>query len=549
MPRTGTRRFGVGDYTLPGLWVALVLACLSFTPSLLPRPAAFQGAVVGIDAALGYGLGVLGAFVWREFADRGPRELSERARRVWRVVAVLALVGATLVGRRWHVQASRIVDAEPESAWATLLVPLVGGAVFVLLVALGRAIGNLYGRVSTWLARRMGERAARATGLLALVSVTVLLASGVLWDASMRFADRVYATLDGSTPDGATQPSTGLRSGGPGSLVEWDSLGREGRSFTGRGPTSAEISAFHDGEPALDPIRIYAGLSSADDTEQRADLAVRDLWRAGGFERESLLVVTATGTGWVEPSAAGSFEYLTRGDSAVVSMQYSHLPSWLSFLVDQEKAREAGRGLFDAVYERWSRMPPEERPRLFVFGESLGSFGGETAFSGEFDLRNRLDGALFVGPPNFNPLYRDFVEGRDPGSKEVEPVYRAGRTIRFTTLPARSIEPQSAWPGTRVLYMQHASDPVTWWSPDLILSKPDWLDEPRGRDVLEDTRWIPLVTFWQVSVDLALGFSTTPGHGHNFSGEHVDGWAAVLGIDDLGEDDAEALRQVFRREQ
>jgi uncharacterized membrane protein len=97
--------------------------------------------------------------------------------------------------------------------------------------------------------------------------------------------------------------------------------------------------------------------------------------------------------------------------------------------------------------------------------------------------------------------------------------------------------------------MQHASDPVTWWSPDLILSRPDWLEEPRGRDVLEDTRWIPLVTFWQVSVDLALGFSTTPGHGHNFSGEHVDGWAAVLGIEDLGEDDAEALRQVFRREQ
>ena len=251
----------------------------------------------------------------------------------------------------------------------------------------------------------------------------------------------------------------------------------------------------------------------------------------------------------MEPSAAGSFEYLTRGDSAVVSMQYSHLPSWLSFLVDQEKAREAGRGLFDAVYERWSRMPPEERPRLFVFGESLGSFGGETAFSGEFDMRNRLDGALFVGPPNFNPLYREFVEGRDSGSTEVEPVYRAGRTIRFTTLPARSIEPASEWPGTRVLYMQHASDPVTWWSPDLILSKPDWLDEPRGRDVLEDTRWIPLVTFWQVSVDLALGFSTTPGHGHNFSGEHVDGWAAVLGIEDLGEDDAEALRQVFRREQ
>jgi uncharacterized membrane protein len=32
-----------------------------------------------------------------------------------------------------------------------------------------------------------------------------------------------------------------------------------------------------------------------------------------------------------------------------------------------------------------------------VFGLSLGSFGGETAFSGEYDLRNRTAGALFAG--------------------------------------------------------------------------------------------------------------------------------------------------------
>ena len=71
-----------------------------------------------------------------------------------------------------------------------------------------------------------------------------------------------------------------------------------------------------------------------------------------------------------------------------------------------------------------TQEPPDARPRLYVFGESLGSFGGETAFSGEFDLRNRTSGALFVGPPNFNPLYRAFVDDRDPGSREVEPVYR-----------------------------------------------------------------------------------------------------------------------------
>ncbi|MFC7992530.1 alpha/beta-hydrolase family protein [Streptomyces pilosus] len=40
------------------------------------------------------------------------------------------------------------------------------------------------------------------------------------------------------------------------------------------------------------------------------------------------------------------------------------------------------------------------RPRLFVAGGSLGSFGGETAFSGEYDLRNRTAGTLFAGPPS-----------------------------------------------------------------------------------------------------------------------------------------------------
>lgn len=181
-----------------------------------------------------------------------------------------------------------------------------------------------------------------------------------------------------------------------------------------------------------------------------------------------------------------------------------------------------------------------------VYGESLGSFGGENAFSGEGDLANRTSGALFVGPPSFNPLYRDFVEDRDPGSPEVEPVYNNGRTIRFTGRPREGIPPESSpWPGTHVLYMQHASDPITWWSPDLILSEPDWLEEPAGRDVLDDMTWIPFVTFWQVSADLALSFSTPPGHGHVYTGEHVDGWAAVLQPADWSAEKSAQLREII----
>lgn len=534
-------------YTLPGLWVAVVFALLSFTPSLLPRPALFQGLITGIDAAIGYGLGVLGAWIWREFADRPPRVPSRRAWAVLAVTAVLGSLVALLLGIRWHREGSALVSIEPESpAMTLLLVPPIAALLFVGLVAIGRAIRTGYRKLSGLLARHMGARAARAVGLVVLVVGLSTLLTGVLWDGAVKALDQAFSVTDTQTPKDVTRPTTELRSGSPSSLVEWEQLGREGRVFVGRGLQGEDIGEL-TGAPALDPIRIYAGTESAGDVEERAQLAVRDLVRAGGFERANLLVVTTTGTGWVEPSSVGSFEVLTGGDSATVSMQYSYLPSWLSFLVDQERAREAGRLLFDAVYERWLALPSGDRPELYVFGESLGSFGGETAFSGEFDLRNRVSGALFTGPPNFNPLYRSFVDDRDPGSREVEPVYREGRTIRFTNLPREEIAPDGVpWERTRVLYMQHPSDPITWWSPHLVLNRPDWLEEERGFDVMDETRWVPFVTFWQVSADLALGFSTEPGHGHNYTGEHVDGWAAVLQPEGWTAAKADRLRELVR---
>ena len=227
-------------------------------------------------------------------------------------------------------------------------------------------------------------------------------------------------------------------------------------------------------------------------------------------------MVAATGSGWLVPSAVDSFEHITGGDSAIVAVQYSHLPSWISYLVDQEQAREAGHPLFDAVYERWSQLPAGGRPDLVVFWESLGVFGGETAFSGEHDLANRTDGALFVGPPSFNALYREIADGREQGSTEIEPVYRDGRIVRFTNDVATEIPPDgAAWNGTRVLYLQHPSDPIVWWSTDPLIRRPDWLEDARGRDVLDEMVWIPFVAFWQITADLPMGLGVPAGHGHN----------------------------------
>ncbi len=535
-------------YDLPGAWVALVFAWLSFTPSLLPRPPEFQGLLVGINSAIGYGLGVVGAWVWRELADREVRPPRPGAWQWYAVTAAVTVPLAVILGEVWQRELRDVVGLPGVSPLRLVVLLVIALVVFVLLVGVGRAFRRAYLALAGRLRRRTSERAARALGLIGLVTATALVFSGVVWDGLIRFADSTYAVADLTTPADLEPPTSTLRSGGPESLVAWEDLGREGRKFTGRGPTTEEIAGF-TGREALEPVRVYAGMAAADSAEERAALAVRDLVRAGGFERRNLLVVTTTGTGWVEPSSTASFEYLTGGDSAIVSMQYSHLPSWLSFLVDQDRAREAGRELFDAVYEEWVGLDSGRRPRLYVFGESLGSFGGETAFSGEADLRIRLDGALFTGPPNFNPLYRGFVDDRDSGSPEVEPVYRGGRTIRFSQLPRARVSPvDRAWNGTRVLYMQHASDPVTWWSPDLLLTRPDWLEEPPGRDVLPEMVWIPAVTFWQVSADLALCFSMPPGHGHTFTGEHVDGWAKVLRPAGWSAEKADELRAIIRGE-
>lgn len=529
-----------------GIAAAVVLGCLSMTPSLLPRSGLFQGIVTGVALALGYGIGVLVAWGWRGLRDREREPWPGWARWVLAVGGLVALVVSLVLGVRWQDTAHRLAGTDPEPVSYLLLTPVVALLVAALLIALARGIRWSTRRVVGLLERRLEPSAARVLGVVAVAFVAWTLLTGVAADAGLRALDASFALADQDTPAGVERPTTPLRSGSEESLVPWDSLGREGRTFVGRGPDAEEIEELTD-RPAVEPIRAFAGLDSASDAEERAALAVDDLERAGGFDRGHLLVVTTTGTGWVEPSAASGFEYVTGGDSAIVGVQYSHLASWLSFLVDAGRAREAGRELFDAVYERWSALSSDDRPELYVFGESLGSFGAEEAFSGEYDLKNRTSGALLVGPPNFNPLYRSFIDDRDAGSREIEPVYRQGRIIRFTTRAERPQPEDQPWPDSRVLYLQHASDPVTWWSPDLLLERPDWLEEARGDDVPDTMRWMPLVTFLQVSADLAGAFSTQPAHGHNFSGEHAAAWVNVLQPDDWAPEVTERLRQELAR--
>ena len=531
-------------YTLPGAWVAWIFAALAFTPSLLPRSGLFQGVLSGINGAIGYGVGVSLAWVWREYADRERRRPGVNSWRLFWVFAIVTGVVAVVLGERWQSQVRELMGAGDVSISRFIMMPVVGVVTFVVLVGVGRALRSAYRGLSSLLARKIGPRAARATGWLAVAVATFLVLSGLVYDNAIKAVDASFSLGDQTISSRLTAPELATRSGSDVSLVDWEDLGRQGRRFVVGGPSAEQITEV-TGRPAVEPVRAYVGTAAAEDVDERAQLAVDELERAGGFDREYLMVANTTGSGFLEPGAVDSFEYIT-ANSAIISMQYSYLPSWISYLVDQKNARDAGRALFDAVYQRWSALPKESRPKIYIFGESLGSFGGETAFSGEADLANRSSGALFVGPPNFNTLFREFTDQRDAGSGEVEPVFRHGRIVRFSNDATQPAEPvDQPWDGPHVLYLLHPSDPITWWSPDLIWSKPDWLSEPRGRDVLPSMRWIPFVTFWQTAADMAVSQNVPTGHGHTYVGDHVNGWAQVLQLDGWTAEQTQRVRDVI----
>lgn len=186
-----------------------------------------------------------------------------------------------------------------------------------ILRRLARGAGHLFGR-------RLPGWAAVLLGFVVIALPVVIIAS-ILWSQVTNLADSVYGKTNDTTAQGATEPTSSLRSGGPGSLVTWDSLGMQGRNFTGRGPDAPTIQQF-TGVPSEGPIRVYAGVESAPTAEERAQLAVKELDRTDAWSREVLCVMGTTGTGWIEPQSSNSLEYLWHGDTAEVTIPSSDGP-------------------------------------------------------------------------------------------------------------------------------------------------------------------------------------------------------------------------------
>lgn len=507
---------------------AVVLFSASLAPSLLPRPWQVQAFVSGAAIAIGYGFGeIMSSLVPPAWRGRVSQRWSRRLRSLALAPALVLALAAAVVHYRWQLDIRRLMGMD--SGVAPYLVAAMIASLPVGLALLG--IAHLLGQMFRGYVRLLQRWVSRGPSL-AIASLTTLLLVGVIGDVVI--ADRLltrfnesYLAADGRFDDEVEQPTSPFLAGSPSSLIEWETMGNRGRAFVADAVGTPLLEDFN-GEAASEPIRVYVGLRSADTAADRAKLALAELERVGAFDRQVILLIAPTGTGWIDPNAVDPVEYMYNGDTAAVAIQYSHLPSWVVMIGNQDVAIEASRALFEAVRERLQASPASSRPRLLLYGQSLGSFGLEAIFDGLDDAAAKADGVLWVGPPASNRLWQDAVAHRDPDSPVWLPVYEGGVTVRFGADGLALSEIEGPWIAPRIAYLQHASDPITWLSSDLLFERPEWMDEPRGRDVSPEMGFIPVVTFWQVVVDLVIGTSAPPGHGHRFGAAQAEAWSLIL---------------------
>lgn len=513
-----------------GVATAVLFFCASLVPGLLPLSWQTQGIISGFWMAVGYGLGTSVSSLFCKMVCLRPSTAIQTV--AWAILLVLGsiLSGWSLIAAyQWQVDVRKLMGMSTAILHYPAAFVFVATLVAVILVLLARLVRAGYRQYITIVSRyfpRVGAHAV-ALGVITTVLLVVFITDNVIGEQLFPALDRRYIAADVGYDRDIRQPSSPYKSGGAGSLVSWETLGIYGRTFVTQGPSVTELTRF-SGKASREPIRIYVGRQSAGSVTQRAELAVAELERTGAFRRKLLVIVTPTGTGWIDPYAVAPLEYMYAGNTAAVALQYSYLPSWIVMIGRQHVAHDVSKVLIAAVSERLEREPEATRPRLLIYGQSLGVFASERAFTGLDDVRQQTDGALLVGPPSVSRLWREFVVNRDKGSPIWKPVYNGGETVRFGFDLHSLTEPQSRWDEPRVVYLQHASDPIPWWSPGMLLRRPAWMEEPLGPDISKKMKFYPVATFLRVTVDLMLGLGAPPGHGHRYGASQAEAWTLIV---------------------
>ena len=525
-PLDQTARF-LAPPSAPGLLVAAILFALSMTPSMVPRAPELQGVLGGIVAGIGYLLWfALARFV--SWLGQMPNKWLPSAVQLAVGIAAAALgLWAVWQGADWQDTIKRAWGLPPAEAAAPIRIALIAGAIFLTLLATGRLFLLLAAAWQRRTQRILRPRLAQVAGVVAALAIFAAVIDGIALRAVLRAADSGARLADSLIPPETAPPTSPLVSGGPGSPLDWREMGRWGRSFVATGPTAQDISAFR-GEAALQPIRVYAGLNAADSPEARAQLAFDELQRLGGFERSVLVIAMPTGSGWLDPGGMDTLDYMTKGDVATVSVQYSYLPSPVSVVVDPTQGVAEAQALFDRVYRHWTALPKTARPRLYLHGLSLGAFLSQETVPFLDLYGDPIQGALWAGSPYLSEFWQMVQARRQPDSPAWRPAFGNGSLIRSVNQEGGLERFDADWGPMRFVFLQYGSDPIVFFDWSLAWARPDWLTGARAPDVSPEMRWIPIVTLLQVGLDMAVALGTL-GYGHDYVARHyIPAWAATL---------------------
>ncbi|RSZ64757.1 hypothetical protein EAH68_03930 [Corynebacterium hylobatis] len=545
-----TRRRRLPEDLGAGILGAELATWWAISPSLLPRPWWVTAANVAICQGAGHVAGTGVSWALNRWLRRHGLRPPARVRHFWletgHTAVALVTMGAVFMSLRRQRQQARLVHLEHVRGGRHALAGgVVGTAGYGMLLLLGDAaqvsVDELGRRLSRWMPLGVAwSLAAGGLTWLALVLSDKVLMRRFLADMSQRAEQ-----LNQSVFPGTSMPWEPERSGSPWSLERWSAVGSQGRAVLSLGPRAKDIAEVTGLAEAREPIRIFVGLVPGRSLKSAARLVLAEMDRTGAFHRSTLVLQTSAGSGWITDWSVDTVEFLTGGNCATMAMQYSFLPSALSYLVDHDTPVRASRILIEAILRRLGQMAPENRPKFYVAGESLGAYGIATSFDGLEDLLERTDGALFSGAPRFTRMLRGLTDARDAGTPARLPVVGGGRHVRFVSHPEHLRQDFSGmpyahdWDHPRVVVAQHPSDPIVWWDQELFWRRPVWLTEPGSRgvpgprpqrlDVFQGMRWIPFITGWQIGLDQLTSLLVPGGHGHNYHEEMLWYWDAVLG--------------------
>lgn len=529
------------------LVVAVSCFGAALTPSLMPRDPNVQAALAAVAASLGYEAGLLVRSLWRylEIPD-----FKGKVRRVWWVLSLAASTGILVYSlakaASWQNATRAAVELPPLDTAAPIYLFAVGGLIFLGLWFLFRIAGGLR-RLVAWQLDRVLPRKVGVVLSVALVGWFFwALIDGALVRSLFRAADASFEAADILIEPDIAQPQDPMKTGSAASLVNWDEMGRWGRHFVASAPTIKEISEFQSGT-VMEPVRVYVGRRSSETAKERAELALEELIRIGGFERSVLIVMVPVGTGWMDPGAHDTLDFMLAGDVATVSVQYSYLTSVLSLLAHPDYGVAQSRELFETIYDHWTEIPKNNRPAFYVHGLSQGAFNSQATLPLFDMLGDPIQGAMWAGSPFFSLYWSEVRDNRNAGSPAWRPTFGNGSLVRVMDQYGGLQGDFTTWGPLRAVFLNYGSDPVVNFTFDSSVRPPAWLNQPRAPDVSEKLSWFPVVTMLQLALDSMFALDV-PRYGHYYvAPDYIDAWAAVVEPDGWSKGRADQLKEIFSR--